>query len=215
MTCQRRRYGRERAGSRIADGLAQPFWWLIMHSAAGDGHAGGVLKVWTWWERRYLRRHHVRSLGDRSVLQVEVHRHRGATVTLSDGTAVRAGDRIVELHLANATVAPGAEAAGWSPFQVLMSARRDLASLARLVTAGSLGPVAAVHGVSLVAPALARLGFDVTPLCRTPGIRLLHFYLVGLLAVYHPEGWKAASRARDGAWPAEAWMSVERLATLS
>ena len=214
MTREREPHDREAAGRRIEAWLAQPFWWLIMRSPAGDGHAGGVLKVWTWWERLYLRRHHVRALGDRSVLHVEVRRHRGATVTLADGTAVQSRDRIVELHLANSIVSPGAEAAGWSPFDVVSRARTDLGTLARLVAAGSLGEVAAVHGVSLIAPALARLGFEVTPLDRTAGARLLHFYLVGLLAVYHPEGWRSAGRARDGAWPAEAWMSTRRLATL-
>jgi hypothetical protein len=182
-----------------------------VHSPAGGGHAGGVLRVWTWWERRYLLRHHVTSLRDGSVLRVEVRHHLGAAVILADGTRVRSGDRIVELHLANGSVAPSAENVGWNPFQVVRGARGDLQILARLVDSGRLGSVVAVHAVSLIAPALARLGFEVLPLESTFQHRLLHFYLVGLLAVYHPAGWRAADRARKGAWPAEAWMGASRL----
>jgi hypothetical protein len=183
---------------------------MIMHSPAGDGRAGGVLRVWIWWERLYRWRHHVRPLRGGSVLRVEMRHHRGATVTLADGTRVQSGDPIVELHLANQAVAPNVERDGWSPFQVVRTARGDLEMLSRLAATGRLGPVAAVHAVSLLAPALARLGFEVMPLRATVRHRLLRFYLIGLLAVYHPDGWKAARR-RMQAWPAEAWISTPAL----
>jgi hypothetical protein len=199
---------------RPGDLLSAPFWWLILHSPAGGGHAPGVLRVWIWWERLYLWRHHVRPLGDRGVLGVEVRRHRGMTIRLADGTEVRSGDGVVELHLANRRVAPDAGSEGWSPFRVIQSVRGDVDILARLVAAGTLGPIRSVHAVSLIAPALARLGFEVTPLEPSLGARLLHFYLVGLLAVYHPEGWRAAERARTRSWPSEAWLSTAALAKL-
>lgn len=167
--------------------------------------------MWLWWERIYLKRHHVRPLRDRCVLRAEVCRHRGITVRLSDGTEVHSGDRIVELHLANQRVATGVDAEGWSPFQVVTSARGDLEILASVVAAGSVGSIRALHVVSLIAPALARLGFDVMPLKPTFSARLLHFYLVGLLAIYHPEGWRAAERARTRSWPSEAWLSTAAL----
>jgi hypothetical protein len=94
------------------------------------------------------------------------------------------------------------------------SARSDLKILTRSTATGALGPVVAVHAVSLVAPALARLGFEVKPLERTFPNRLLHFYLVGLLAVYHPDGWEAAGPARES-WPSEAWISVEHLSAIT
>ncbi|HVC40863.1 MAG TPA: hypothetical protein VND54_02685 [Candidatus Saccharimonadales bacterium] len=198
----------------LGDWLSQPLWWLVMHSTAGGGRAGGVLRVWTWWEHRYLRHHHVTQVEDGSVLRFEVRHHRGPTVALADGTRVHRGDRIVELHLANNTVAPDVDTPGWSPFQVITSARGDLEILARLVTTGRLGSVVALHAVSLIAPALARLGFEVVPLESTLRNRLLHFYLVGLLAVYHPDGWKAAGRARRGSWPSEAWISARGLTNI-
>jgi len=184
-----------------------------MRGRSGDGHAGGVLKVWLWWERFYLWRHRVRPLGEDSVVQIEMRRHRGRTVALLDGTEVRTGDLVAELHLSNLRVASGWASSTWSPFAVLESTRTDLTVLARSVAAGTLGPVKAVHAVSLVAPALARIGFQVEPLRRSAHSRLLRFYLIGLIAIYNPAGWRAADRARTRAWPAEAWMSTATLTT--
>ena len=182
-----------------------------MRGRSGNGHAGGVLRVWLWWERLYLWRHRVRRLGDGSVVGIELRRHRGRPVALSDGTQVRAGDLLAELHLANQAVASGSASTTWSPFQVLASTRSDLAVLAGSVATGALGPVTAVHAVSLVAPALARIGFQIDPLPPSAHTRLLRFYLIGLLAIYNPDGWGSAARARTRAWPAEAWMSAATL----
>jgi hypothetical protein len=188
---------------------------LIARGNSGNGHAGGVLKVWLWWERWYLRRHHVRPLTRTSAVLIEVRRYRGGPVDLADGTQVRRGDRVIELHLANHSVAVDAAGGVWSPFQTLAQTSSDLALVARVVQDGTLGPVRALHAVSLIAPALRRVGFSVEPLPVTWPTRLQRFYLVGLLAVYHPHGWQGARRARDRAWPAEAWMSVTTLARVS
>ena len=182
-----------------------------MRGRSGSGHAAGVLKVWLWWERIYLWRHRVRQLRGDSVVGIELRRHRGNSVTLVDGTEVRAGDLLAELHLANHAVASGSSSSTWSPFQVLASMQADLAVLARSVAMGTLGPVTAVHAVSLVAPALARIGFQTDPLRPSAHTRLLRFYLVGLVAIYNPDGWGSAGRARMRAWPAEAWMSAATL----
>ena len=191
--------------------VSAPLWWLVTRGRSGDGHAGGVLKVWLWWERFYLWRHRVRPLGEDSVVRIEMRRHRGRTVALTDGTEVRTGDLVAELHLSNRRVASGSASATWSPFVVLESTRSDLTVLARAVAAGRLGPVRAVHAVSLVAPALARIGFQVEPLRPSAHSRLLRFYLIGLVAIYNPDGWRSAGRARTRGWPAEAWMSTATL----
>ena len=186
-----------------------------MRGNSGNGHARGALVVWVWWERLYLRRHQVRPLSDGSAVMIELRTYRGPAVTLRDGTQVRSGDRIVELHLANHTVAGEATNGTWSPFQALATTSEDLALVHRLVARGSLGTVRAVHAVSLIAPALGRIGFAVVPLEDSARTRLVRFYLVGLLAVYHPLGWRAARRARMRAWPAEAWMSASDLARVT
>lgn len=145
------------------------------------------------------------------MFRIELRRYRGPPLRFEDGDKVQSGDLIVELHLANGVATADVGAEGWNPLHELTKARADLNTLARLVASGSLGSVKAVHAVSLVAPAFTRLGFDVKPLAATPGTRLLRFYLIGLLAIYHPDGWRAAGRARTRAWPSEAWMSATTL----
>ena len=191
--------------------LSEPFWWLITRSPAGGGRARGALIVWLWWERVYVWRHHVKALRDRGVFRIELRHYRGAPHRFEDGDEVHSGDLIAELHLVNDVAAADAGSEEWNPFHELTKARADLDALARLVASGSLGSVTAVHAVALVAPALARLGFEVKPLVPTNGTRLLRFYLIGLLAIYHPDGWRAAGRARARAWPSEAWMSTRTL----
>jgi hypothetical protein len=71
--------------------------------------------------------------------------------------------------------------------------------------------VKAVHGMSLFASGLRRLGFRVTRLSDSTMTRLVRFYFVGLLAIYHPMGWRGAARARARGWPAEAWISTATL----
>jgi hypothetical protein len=188
---------------------------LISRGNSGNGHADGVLNVWLWWEHWYLWRHHVRPLTRTSAFMIELHRYRGNPVVLADGNRVRSGDRIIELHLANQLVAGDASGPAWSPFHTLKQTRSDLALVARLVDKGTIGPVRALRAVSLIAPALGRVGFTVRPLPITWHTRLVRFYMVGLLAVYHPSGWQEARRARDRAWPAEAWMSVTTLARVT
>ncbi|HVC05698.1 MAG TPA: hypothetical protein VND88_13570 [Candidatus Acidoferrales bacterium] len=146
---------------------------------------------------------------------IETRDYHGRPVTLRDGTEVRSGDRVVELHLANRGVAGDATGEAWTPFQTLRKTRADLALVERLVQRGSLGPVRALHAVSLIAPALGRLGFTIVPLDQSARSRVLRFYLVGLLAIYHPDGWRGARHARERAWPYEAWMSIPELARVT
>ncbi len=47
----------------------------------------------------------------------------------------------------------------------------------------------------------------------TVGRALERFYLIGLLPIYHPDGWREVRRMRRNRWPAELWMSRERLAS--
>jgi hypothetical protein len=62
-------------------------------------------------------------------------------------------------------------------------------------------------GVTLFARAGPRLGFQVEPAPPTWYTRLQRFSFVGLIAIYHPLGWRMAERYRERAWPGRAWMS--------
>lgn len=191
--------------------MSKFFWWLIQRGHAGDGRAGGVLRVWLWWERLERKRHRPRPLNGGSALWFTVASYAGETVHLFDGREILSGDRVVELHLDNQGLSRAATGKDWSPWTATRLAEADLESLAQRIRSKSLGAVGGVHATSLYAGILRRYGFQVKPLPSSAATRLLRFYLVGLLAIYHPHGWEGARHARLHGWPVEAWISSDRL----
>jgi hypothetical protein len=187
------------------------FWWLISLGRTGRGHAGGLLHIWVWWEGFERWRHHVRPLRPGGAFHYSLSDYGGKLLVLPDGGELRRGDRVLELHLDNHALSRDARAANWSPWDVVEDAREDMRVLARVIASGDLSEVRAVHGMSLFASGLRRLGFRVTRLPDSTMTRLARFYFVGLLAIYHPMGWRGAARARARGWPAEAWISTPAL----
>ncbi|HYL41101.1 MAG TPA: hypothetical protein VET90_07315, partial [Candidatus Binatus sp.] len=130
-------------------------------------------------ERIDRRRRRIRPLRAGGLLGIEVHRHRGTSVRLGDGTTIRPGDRIVDLHLDNRRIG-AAWASGWrTTFQ---DAAADLGACAAWLESlpARERPVAIRSGGLLTAGA-AWLGFEVEP-PRTGFMATLEsWYLRGLL----------------------------------
>ncbi len=170
--------------------------------------------MWLGWERLTDWWWHLRTLRPDGIFRYRVATYRGRPVTLEDGSTVRPGDRMIDLHFDNRRLLQAAAAPSSTPWNLMRMAREDLRALAALVEAGALGEVRAVRGVTLFARAGRRLGFEVRPLPANWYTRLQRFFFVGLLAVYHPRGWQAAERLRERGWPGEVWMSRQRLLQL-
>lgn len=191
--------------------LSRLVWGVLRIGSAGHGRAIGVLSVWRawedltnwWWQPRRIR--------PGGLLKYVPRQHTGPAVVLRDGTVVRPGDPILELHFDNRALVRLATSAGWTPWHALRLIAEDLAELARLVAEQPNGKPVAVHGITLLARPGVRLGFEYRPLPRTAGWALVHYFLVGLLAVYHPRGWRGALRVREHAWPGELWLSRDAL----
>lgn len=154
--------------------------------------------MWLGWERLTTWWWGLRPVRPDGLLLYSVGRWRGPAVRLRDGTVVRPGDRVLELHLRNARLATSTD---W-PWPHLAVLREDLRSLRALLARH--GAVAA-HGVTVFAGPARRLGFEVRPLPRSPWWRLVRFFLWGLRAVYHPRG----RGHRPPPWPAEVWYSTQ------
>lgn len=120
---------------------------------------------------------------------------------------LRDGRRLLELHLGNPRLA-ALSAAG--PWVMLGELRSDLRVLARRFEAGEFEGVEALHGTTLLAAAGTRLGFELRPLPPSPSLRLHRFFFVGLVALHNPAGPRAVAHERNR-WPAELWMTRERL----
>ncbi len=137
--------------------------------------------------------------------------YRGPAKTLADKTRVEPGDRVVELHFDNRRLLALSLASTQLPWELLKLAREDLTELACRIARGDLGDVKALVGITLFARAGRRLGFEVHALPTTWSTRLQRFFFVGLVAIYHPLGWRIAERYRARAWPGRAWMSRNTL----
>ena len=184
-------------------------WRILRLGARGRGRPGGVLWVWSGWERLLAWRHHIRPVRPGGVLRWSLASHRGAPVTLRDGTAVGPGARLLELHFDNRRLADlaGGER---SPWRLLAEMRKDLETLAAEIAGGRLGEVAALHGETLFAAGGPRLGFEVRALPAGPYRSLQRFFLAGLVLLYHPSGWAAVAH-QGTRRPGELWMSARAL----
>ncbi len=171
--------------------LGRLLWRLLRSSPAGGGRAGGVLVVWLLYDRAYralrVRAAPVRAGG---ILEFEPGRRWGLPV--------------LRVHLDNARLAR----ASIDPHRALAEMRADLAALA--ARPDVVGYARGIRGTTVFAPAARRLGFEVRPLPRTFANRALRYYLVGLAAIHHAEGWRGL-RDPEALWPGEVWMPIEAL----
>ena len=143
----------------------------------------------------------------------EVRRHNGRAVTLDDGSEIKAGDTIVELHLNNdwfrqrhrlkLTSARMAR-------DILLSFAQDLHALAKELDTGRFSNAVALHGCTHIGTITGRLGFQVEELPNSLWKRFARFYISGLGQVYGPRR-SPASRSNAPFGLREVWFSKREL----
>ena len=189
---------------------------LILHlGRAGGGRALGPLSFWLFWEWLNRTIYHPTPAQPGAFFRYVLSRHQGGTVTLADGTVIADGDPIAEIHLDNAEVARrltsgerGSRVSSW----VWVAMRQMAADVSVLAVPGRLpAEVKALHGVSVLASATRRLGFEVRPLPKTLGNDFVRLYMLGLLRIYNPRGDVRLAQAEPDAYPAEIWLSRRAL----
>jgi len=186
--------------------MSRAAWLLLRLSVAGHGRAWGVLTVWLVWDWLISRLQGFRAARRGGFVRYARTRRRGPATMLASGTIVRPGDPLIELHLDNRILmAAAASVPRWELRKPFLA---DLQALEAAIQTGELEGAVAFHGVSLLGPLAQRLGFEVRALPRTRRWRLVRFYMVGLLAIYHPDGWRAAAANADR-WPTELWRRPE------
>ena len=159
-------------------------------------------------ERVDRRRRHIRPIRPTGLLGVEFRRHDGPEVRLRDGTLVRRGDRIAEIHLRNEHVRDAARARGWV---VIFGARRDLDALVRWCAAQppSSAPVA-VHAYSVLRAFLERGGFERRARRQTVRTRLDGWFMRWLLGRFSPQGEARLLAGHARLEAADYWLPVPR-----
>ena len=188
------------------DRRPQPVWYLLRAGWARGGRAVGVLDVWLGWERLLTALQRIRPVREGSLLRYSVRRYRGRWVRMADGGRVGPGAVILEVHFDNHRFAR-LTASGVHPLRLVRLLREDLHALANLIEGGALGPVAALHGVTFMAPAAPILGFEARALSRTIHRRLDRYFMAGLVLLYNPRGWESVEH-HAARWPGEVWMGA-------
>jgi hypothetical protein len=125
------------------------------------------------------------------IIRFGIHCYKGPTKLLNDGSEVKSGDRIIELHLENAWFKRRRTlylSVPRSLREFLSCFAQDLRILAQQISCGTLGDIAALHGSTLLYVAARRLGFQVDELSDGLWKKGARFYMAGLMQVYHLRG---------------------------
>lgn len=164
---------------------------------------GRRLLAWAWsgWEwlfGKLFRLYEVPGC-EGSVVRFGFRRWRGPAAALRDGTVVRPGDWVAEVHIHSPRVLARWEQAGGETsrlvFILSVEMRTVLQKLAAELAAGRLAvPISALYGKTLLHRAAGWLGFEVHDLPSDAGSRLLSVYERWLMALYHPGGRRRAAR---------------------
>jgi hypothetical protein len=168
-------------------------------------------RILAFIERIDRRRRHIRRIRSRGgILGVELTRWRDATVTLDDGTRIRPGDPVGELHFENRVI-ERFDPAAWltAGFD---AGRVDLVALAGWSARQAPGDVPmAYHGATILWPIARRFGFEIHDRRRTLGVRLQDWYDRGILARWAPAGRDRLRRGCGALATRDAWLSASEL----
>ena len=177
-----------------------------------------VLIFWPVADRLLRVIYHIRPLkADGSgIMRFNLCHYKGPTRVLDDGSEVKTGDIIIELHLNNAWFKRRRNlnlSVSQSPREFLGSFAQDLCLLAQQVASGMFGNITALHGITLLHVAARRLGFQVDELPDSLWKKGASFYMAGLMQVYHLRGDEVSGLREKTRELKELWLSRAALLT--
>jgi|YelNatPaOPRAMG01_1025707.scaffolds.fasta_scaffold99990_2 hypothetical protein len=151
-----------------------------------------------------------------SIISFHLRRYKGATKVLNDGSKVKTGDTIMELHLNNAWFKRRRKLnmkATQSTREILGSFEQDLHFIAQQMIDGMFEDVVALHATTLLHAGAKRLGFQVDELPDSLWNKGARFYMINLMRVYHLRR-DGLSGSRRKSWELrEVWLSKAALLT--
>lgn len=162
----------------------------------------------------------IRSLGrSGGIILIELTKHKGGTIKLSDGSEVKQGDRVIKLHLDNDWIAErrqsGLRTGMTAPPRGVVRCFRDgFRLLAAQVADGSYGNVVAVCGWTVLHSGARRLGFQVFELPGTLRTKLAQLYITSLMRFYNIRGESRYKPARERLKVKAVWLSRDELLRL-
>ncbi len=170
-----------------------------------------VLTLWPLLDAILCRVYHIRPLkpDGSSLIALEVRRYKGRNKVLADGSEVRAGDKIIEIHLNNHWFREKRELpmkASRSAWEIMRCLEQDLRLLAQQIGNGMFEEVVALHALTLLHTGARRLGFQVEGVASNLWSKGARFYMAGLMDVYNLRPEKP-SKKRKPLELKEIWLS--------
>jgi peptidoglycan-N-acetylglucosamine deacetylase len=175
-----------------------------------------VLILWPVVDRLLRIVYRIRPLkaDESGIIRFNFHHYKGPTRMLDDGSEVKTGDTIIEVHLNNDWFKRRRNlnlSASQSPRAFLGCFAQDLHFLAQQIASGMFGDITALHGITILHVAARRLGFQIDELPDSLWKKGARFYMAGLMQVYHLRG-DEVSGLREKTWELkEIWFSKEAL----
>lgn len=168
-------------------------------------------RVWNHTEARFESGRGLIRCGSAGLLRLEPKSYKGPEVSLHDGTVVKAGTPVAEMHLDSRKVVK-AYGGGQQSIKGALTLARDLGESLHWIRAWLLeDPVGQnvqfIFAVTLLDKDLKRLGFEVIPLPTWPWVSV-GIYMRWLSYLYRPAG--SPLPPRSSLVPKQAWMSRDR-----
>jgi hypothetical protein len=178
-----------------------------------------VLLLWPVLDRLLKVIYHIRPLraDGNGIVSLDIRHYKGRAIVLNDGSKVKTGDPIIELHLNNDWFKRRRKLnikASQSTREILGCLEQDLRFLAQQVIDGKFEGVVALRGSTLLYAGAKRLGFQVEELPPSLWKKGAYFYMAGLMQIYHLRASEAPKR-RGKTWELkEVWLSRAALLTM-
>lgn len=183
-------------------------FWKVVAFGAHPGIPGGLLTGWWLWERVGGRLHPTLVVPESpfGLFRIRIETFHGQPIQMAD-SILADGATICELHCDNRAVLQFTRKSS----AIYRAGRMELRAIADYLVQSDVR-VDAIHGVTLLGAAAARLGFHRRPLPLTRWTRAVRLFMNGLLALYNVDGVSRLKRGRTlRAAPVEIWMSREEL----
>jgi hypothetical protein len=173
------------------------------------------LSVWDVWEKFFAELNHIQKIRPDGLFRLSIHPYHGPALELNDGTPVRPGDLVGEIHLSSRD-ALILQLKYNSRVKVAIATRKalmqDLVCLAALLAhEQDLAEVNACYAITMLYHGARVLGFE----DREFGNRVLRWlYALGegfLLVIYHPAGISRLWQGRQDLTPKYIWLSRQKL----
>jgi hypothetical protein len=150
------------------------------------------------------------------ITSLDIRHYKGPTKILTDGSKVKTGDTIIELHLNNDWFKGRRNLnikVSQVPREILGCFEQDLRFLAQQIASGMFGNITALHGSTILHAGAKRLGFQIEELPDSLWKKGARFYMAGLMQLYHLRG-DEVSGLREKPWELkEIWLSRATLLT--